>query len=357
VDRQDLYFIYYLEENLREGRKCASKGVRRLINVVAFLSVMNLRSLLFKKAQARKEVAREVEVTRLRDVLDAIRETPEGLIRLDKALTSRDPDWSTRYGSLRGTYASLDGNGKAYDLFYDACLAAENLVIGTQWQVPGGLVTIPLVEQVDGALLWWFETHKYELEESDGLQERLGEEAKQIPLQRPGNVARNGATYDGKLSSRKKGKLMRELALHGIPVVAERAEETWKKIVWGKGKTQYANMLESGQPNDGLPQRFLTAEALAFLYKVTWLEEKAGNEIPQEYSVLLRPTRKMLALNAGMQRVLVNDRALHRYERSLLIGAALREQRKEPWALLHQSHKIEEISRKEMFKVYSSSGL
>ncbi|MBR9692440.1 hypothetical protein GOV07_00735 [Candidatus Woesearchaeota archaeon] len=218
-------------------------------------------------------------------------------------------------------------------------------------------MTVPLVEQVEGALLWWFETHKYPLEASAVQLERLVSEAKQIPLELPTNVEQNGSTYDGKVSSRTVGDPMHELSLHGIPVIEETAVENWRKLSWGRGKTQYANILESGQPGDGVRQRFLTAEAIAFLYKVAWVEAQVGNAVPREYSVLLRPTKKTLSLYAGIGRVRIGGSTLLRYERSLLLGAALREHWKEPWAVFHQSHKIENIPQKEMLKIYSSSGL
>jgi len=315
-----------------------------------------LRQRLFGYPDGRSLSKVEITVGSLRDVLRTVRKEKR-LIILDRPIAQNDLT-ATRYGDDRSQYLSLDGVGTPYALFIEALskMRGASVPVGTTWKHGQRRLFIPFEAQVNGALQWWYDQHKYPREERRMLEKRLREEVRKLPLDSVVNEAVNGASYHVVVPNRQAGKNAYHMTLYGIPVVAGGA---WQQLRWEQ-KTTHAQLLDAAQLAGGEEQHAITAEAIAALYKIAFVASLDGNNVPKASLPLLRPTRRLLKLDAALRRVRVKReygvRTLRGNERSRLFGAALRQERK-PFYLFHEKHNIEAIPREEMERFYSSSGL
>lgn len=334
---------------------------------------MSLREQLFTPAPLgalKKRGITEIPCQSLRKIVNTIWEDVsrrgDGLLILERPLVKEQSFTRVRYGTANHKYLCLNGSEekKPYDLFRDSLKALQKnqVPIGTSWQPfpEGSEICIPFREQLEGALLWWYDVHKYPRETTEMRLERITNEVKAIPSARPNFVSENGATYRGKVPCRRDGKPMHELFLYGVPLEEATAHRVWRKLDW-MGDVTYAEILDAGQPADGNRREFFTAESVALLYKVIW-QEQQQNKVPRDYSVLLRPTTKTLQFYRALRRVHVQDgekrRPLHVFEKSILLGTLLRMNQRGPEKVFHPSHAVERVTPEDLgIDSYSSSGL
>ena len=231
--------------------------------------------------------------------------------------------------------------------------------MGTLWKVPGTerkYRVVPFIEQLERALLTWYDRHKYPRETPAAQVERIAQEVRPIPLEDGKDLAaritRNGAHYFVQVPSRTSSTPHRGAVYH-VPVIydPEHISRLWRSISWRTGSV-YNQVLQAAQPSleqAAVGEReYVTAEQLAQLDKIVRFERNRGNNVPLKWAPIIRFHKSMFSFLGSINRTVVwlpghDPRTLYDPERSALIGYALRNNNESKFAILQEFPKREEF--------------
>ena len=178
--------------------------------------------------------------------------------------------------------------------------------LGYAWHVPGSrahsYIIKPLLEEVEGALLFWHDLHRKPGETPATLEERLRAEVHLLTGSvREGPPVENGVHLRVKVQSRTPKRVSYDGALYQVPVVADphHVGRNWRSA-GSTSRSVYSHILNASMPSrcEEPPvgkRQLVTAEENAQFHKAgEYFAVIEGNPVPRVYLPVLRFSRAFL---------------------------------------------------------------